>query len=72
MSIKCNLSTLMGANRYNIQDVADKTGLTRDTISKLYHDNMGRIDSKTLSKLCALFKCSVGDILIYIPDEDER
>lgn len=40
MAIRCKLSTLMGQNRYNIQDVYEKTGLSRATISNLYHDKM--------------------------------
>jgi len=51
MSIRCNLSTLMGENRYNMQDVFEKTGLARSTISNLYHGNIQRIDFETLNKL---------------------
>ena len=69
MAIKCKLSTLMGENRYNIGHVHEKTGLSRATISNLYHDRMERIDYVTLSKLCELFNCSVGDILEYYKND---
>lgn len=65
MAIRCKLSTLMGISRYNIQDIYQKTGLSRNTISNLYHDKMQRIDYKTLNKLCVVFKCQVGDLLEY-------
>lgn len=65
MAIRCKLSTLMGQNRYNIQDVYEKTGLSRTTISNLYHDKMQRVDYETLSKLCNLFECGVGDLLEF-------
>ena len=65
MSIKCNLSMLMGIKKYKIIDVHKKTGLSRTTISKLYHDNMERIDFNTLDKLCELFDCDTQDILTY-------
>lgn len=65
MAIKSKLSTLMGENRFNMNYVHEKTGLSRATISNLYHDRMERIDYQTLSKLCELFKCGVGDILEY-------
>lgn len=68
MSIKCKLSILMGENKYNIQDVHLKTGLSRATVSNLYHDRMERIDYSTLSKLCDLFDCQVGAILEYVND----
>jgi putative transcriptional regulator len=69
MAIRCKLSTLMGQNRYNIQDVYEKTGLSRATISNLYHDKMQRIDYETLSKLCKLFDCTVGDLLEHYKPE---
>lgn len=72
MGIKCNLSTLMGQNRYNIQEVYEQTGLSRATISNLYHDKMQRIDYETLSKLCKLFECQVGEILQYVGDEQPQ
>ena len=68
MAIRCKLSTLMGENRYNMGDVHEKTGLSRSTISNLYHDRMERIDYTTLSKLCELFKCTTADILEYYED----
>ena len=58
----------MGENKYNIQDVHLKTGLSRATVSNLYHDRMERIDYSTLSKLCDLFDCQVGAILEYVND----
>lgn len=63
MAICSRLSVLMGEKRYNIQDVYEKTGLSRGTISNLYHDKMQRVDYETLNKLCELFQCSVGDII---------
>jgi putative transcriptional regulator len=60
----------MGEKRYNIQDVFQKTGLSRATVSNLYHDKMQRIDYETLGKLCKLFGCAVCDILAYV-DENE-
>ena len=71
MAIRCKLSVLMGEKRYNIQDVYERTGLSRGTISNLYHDKMQRIDYETLSKLCELFECSVGDILEFYKENQD-
>lgn len=68
MPIKCNLSALMGANRLNIQDVCDKTGLARNTVAFLYHDKVKRVDYATLDVLCKLFNCSIADLLEYAPE----
>lgn len=71
MPIICNLSTLMGKHRMNIQDVCDKTGLARNTVAFLYHDKVKRVDYSTLDALCKLFNCSVGDLLEFVAVEDE-
>lgn len=61
--IKCNLSELMGKHKMTIQDVHEKTGLNRNTISNLYHEKVTRIDFDTIGKLCKLFNCEVGELL---------
>ena len=63
MPIHSNLSTLMGSRRYSIQDVHEKTGLSRNTISNLYNDKASRIDFETIDKLCILFGCGVEELL---------
>lgn len=68
MSIKCNLSTLMGKHKMTIQDVCNKTGLARNTVSFLYHEKQNAISFETLNKLCTLFNCNIQDILIYKND----
>ena len=72
MAIRCKLSTLMGEKRYNIQDVFEKTGISRSTISDLYHDKKQRIDYNTLDKLCELFECSASDLLEHYKKVDLR
>lgn len=69
MTVHCMLSSLMGSKRYSIQDVHDKTGLSRNTISILYNDKATRIDYMTIAKLCELFDCQVEELLVV---NDER
>lgn len=67
MGMHCMLSTLMGKNRYSIQEVHKKTGLSRNTVSNLYNDKATRIDYDTAEKLCELFKCSLSDLFEITP-----
>lgn len=69
--IKCNLSKLMGIYRMTIQEVHERTGLNRNTISNLYHEKVSRVDYETLEKLCITLNCQPGDLLEYIPDNKE-
>lgn len=67
--VKCNLSILMGTKKMDIQEVHEKTGLNRNTISNLYHEKVKRIDFDTIVKLCKLFNCKLGDLLEIQDDE---
>ncbi len=69
MVIKNNLRMLMAEHKMNIQDVSNATGLSRKSISKLYHEISTQITFDVLEKLCNLFECDPGDIL-YIEKED--
>ena len=62
MAVHCTLSTLMGKNRYSIQDVHVQTGLSRNTVSCLYNDKATRIDYETVDKLCKLFECPINEL----------
>ena len=61
--MRCQLSTLMGKARYSIQDVHVKTGLSRSTVTQLYHDKATRIDFETIERLCELFDCDLSSLL---------
>jgi DNA-binding Xre family transcriptional regulator len=54
----------MGKNRLLIKDVHERTGLSRKTISNLYNDKATRVDFETIEKLCALFECEIGELLV--------
>ena len=69
MSIKCNLSTLMGKHKMTIQDVCNQTGLARNTVSFLYHEKQNAI---SFNKLCDLFNCTTLDIIEYMEDEKDE
>jgi len=60
--VKCHLSRLMGERKVNITDLAESTGLHRNTITLLYHETAKRIDLDALEKLCAFFDCNVADM----------
>lgn len=68
--IKIHLSKILGAQRVNMSELAETTGLSRNTIFLLYHEKTERIDFKTLNKLCAALKCQPGDLLEYIPTKE--
>ena len=72
--IICTLNMEMARHRMNIQQLADKSGLSRSTISMLYHDKAKRIDFDTLEKLCEALDTSPGRLLtrMSFPEEENE
>jgi putative transcriptional regulator len=61
----------MAKAKMNIQDVSDATGLSRKSISKLYHEESIQITFDVIGRLCDLFKCMPGDLL-YLEEQKEE
>lgn len=69
MKVKTRLPHLMAEKRMNnISELARETGLTRITLTKLYNDEITRIEFETIAKLCHYFNCDVKDLL-YLDEE---
>ena len=64
-----NLSSLMEARNLKVKDLAQETGLSQNGLYNLFYHCPAGIKFQTLNLLCNYFKCSVGDLLEYIPDE---
>ncbi|WOD11549.1 helix-turn-helix transcriptional regulator [Pseudomonas sp. NyZ704] len=60
--IKCHLSTLMGAKKLKLIDVARDTGINRGTITRLYHETATRVDLEVIEALCLYLDCKVGEL----------
>jgi len=59
----------MGEKRVRIVDVARATGISRNMLSKLYYDRARRVNLDDVARLCAYFRCSVGELLSVAPDD---
>lgn len=70
--IQIKLHELMGKNKYKIQDVHELTGLSRTTVSELYHGRAAMINFKTIDKLCTLFNCTPNDLIEFTNEESEN
>ena len=71
MVVKNNLRVLMAKRKMNIQDVSDATGLSRKSISKLYHEESVQITFDVIARLCKLFDCDVSDLL-YLDEKEQE
>lgn len=64
--IRCHLSRVMGEHKMRVSDVAEKTGLHRNTIDLLYKETAQRVDFEVMDRLCRLFECDVGELFEFV------
>lgn len=60
--MKIKFSMLLGEKKLKVTEVARGTGLSNNTLYKLYEGNQKRIDLETIEKVCKFLKCSPSDL----------
>lgn len=58
--------------RITLQEVADATGLSRMTLSKLANQHGAVVRTDVIDALCKYFQCDVGDLMQYVEDDVEE
>ena len=67
--IKIKLSDLLGKNKMTQKALAEITHIRPATISKMYYEEVKRIDVSQLNNICKAFDCEISELLEYIPDK---
>ena len=70
--IKFKLSDLLGKHKMSQRTLSNLTNIRPATISKMYYEEIKRLDIKQLNNLCKAFHCEISELLEYIPDEDKE
>ena len=70
--IKIRLSDLLGKNKMSQKALANITHIRPATISKMYYEEIKRIDIKQLDNICKAFNCEISELLEYIPDDNKN
>lgn len=72
MAIHCRLSAILGERRIKQIEVVRETGLAKATVNLLYNDRTTKVDYATLDKLCSFLNCQPGDLLVYVPESQNK
>lgn len=70
--LRCALSILMGKRRVRIADVARATGISRNQLTRLYHDQAVRVELGDIEKLCRYFGCGLGELFELAPESESE
>lgn len=57
--------------RIPLQEIADATGLSRMTLSKLINQHGAVVRTDIIDTLCSYFQCDVGDLMQHVTDGEE-
>jgi putative transcriptional regulator len=69
--LKTRLHILMGEKKIrSINQLSKETGITRQTLTRIYNEESNQLDFATIEKLCLFFDCEPGDLL-YLEEEGE-
>lgn len=69
--IVVNLDKLLFEGRVKSKDLAGRIDLSENNLSRIKTGNIRAIRFSTLNSLCRELDCKPGDILDYIPDDDD-
>jgi putative transcriptional regulator len=70
--ITCKLSRILGECRLSQASLRKRTRLSKDTVSKLYHDAWRMIDRDTLNCICAALRIDISELLVWEQKEAAR
>jgi DNA-binding Xre family transcriptional regulator len=54
--------------RVTIQEVAESTGITRNTLSRMLNQHGVSVRTENLDRLCAYFGCRIEEVVEYVPE----
>ena len=70
--INIRLDYVLLDKRMKLKDLAEATGLAVNNLSILKTNKARAIRFSTLNSLCKALNCAPGDLIEYIPDENEN
>lgn len=71
MAIIINIDVMLAKRKMSVTELSEKVGITMANISILKNGKAKAIEVDTLNKICRALDCQPGDILEYVPSDDE-
>ncbi|HJB39016.1 MAG TPA: helix-turn-helix transcriptional regulator [Candidatus Ruthenibacterium avium] len=71
MMIVIRLDRMLAERKMRLNDLAKQVGISNVNLSYLKTGKVRAIRFSTLDAICRILDCQPGDILEYVPDEEE-
>lgn len=72
MAIIINLDVMMAKRKMGLTELAKEVDITLANLSILKNNKAKAVRFGTLDAICKALNCQPGDILEYVPDEEEE
>lgn len=69
MAVRILLYKLLHENRMTISKLSEITGISRNTISELYHERSKMLRLDTIAKICTALECTPNDLIEIVKEE---
>ncbi len=70
--IRIKVSELLGKHKMTQSALAGQAHIRPATVSKMYYEEVKRIDIKHLNNICKVFNCEISELLEYVPDKKKN
>lgn len=70
MPILVQLDIMLARRKAKSRDLAEYIGITEANVSLLKQGKVKGVRFDTLEKICEFLQCQPGEILVYLPDEE--
>ena len=71
MAIIINVDVMLAKRKMSVRELSERVGITMANISILKNGKAKAIKIDTLNKICKALECQPGDVLEYVPDEED-
>lgn len=72
MAIIINLDVMMAKRKIGLTELAKEVDITLANLSILKNNKAKAVRLTTLDAICRALDCQPGDLLEYVPDEEEK
>lgn len=70
--IVINIDVMLAKRKMSVTELSNRVGITMANMSILKNGKAKAIKLETLSKICEVLECQPGDVLEYVPGQEEE
>lgn len=72
MAIIVNIDVMLARRKMSVTELSERLEITMANVSILKNGKAKAVKVETLNRLCRILDCQPGDLLEYVPDENEE